>query len=246
MINLTTIRRHNIDDNLMNRQLRTLYNDMFPSLSGIISQYNRANESRISNPYLLSASKEYYVAERRVMIFGQETYTWGGEFGNEGVFNPDASVTELMNLYDLFAYTASDTYNSPFWNYCKSLKSAADGRRIAFIYNNLMKLGLVGQAGYNPDISPKFNPLLAEIEILKPDILIFLSGPKYDFRIRTQLDNFLEEQVLPQYKTQEFAKLRFSDTIFPDAYRTYHPGYLCRWPDYYAAVHNAIIHYINL
>ncbi len=238
MFELMTIRQHQVDDNPMNQQLRALYADMFTPLSDIITDYNCKNKSLITNPYLLAASHDYYAAKRRVMIFGQETNTWGGEFGNDGVFNPDTSVEELMNLYDLFAYTG---YNSPFWNYCKVLKSAGSKQGVSFIYNNLMKLGLVGATGYNPDIAPKFNPLLAEIEILKPDLLIFLSGPNYDFRIRTQISDFSMQQVLEQYPIRKFAKLKFTNETLPEAYRTYHPNYLRFSPDYFVEVQKTLI-----
>lgn len=133
MIELMTICQHQVDDNPMNRQLRALYADMLTPLSDIITEYNCKNESCISNPYLLAASQDYYAAKRRVMIFGQETYTWGGEFGNDGAFSPDTSVEELMKLYDLFANNTG--YNSPFWNYCKALKSVDSKQGVGFIYN---------------------------------------------------------------------------------------------------------------
>ncbi len=242
MIELKTISQHQVDDNPMNRQLQALYANILTALSDIITEYNCKNKSCISNPYLLATSHDYYTAKRRVMIFGQETYTWGGEFGNGGAFNPDISVEVLMKLYDLFAYNMG--YNSPFWNYCKALKSVGSKLGVSFIYNNLMKLGLVGTAGYNSDIAPKFNPLLAEIEILKPDLLIFLSGPRYDFRIRTQIGDFSMLQILEQYPIREFAKLKFANGTLPEAYRTYHPGYLRRRPDYFAEIQKTLIRYI--
>ena len=64
-----------------------------------------------------------------------------------------------------------------------------------------------------------------EVDILRPDLIVFLTGPKCDRRISEILGPFLEEN----FSEDKFiSRLSFKDSSLPPATRTYHPGYLQR------------------
>jgi hypothetical protein len=72
-----------------------------------------------------------------------------------------------------------------------------------------------------------FNVIPQEIEILKPNVLLFLSGHTYDDHIRKTIGNF---SIVPieGFSTNELCILKFDNISVDLAIRTYHPGYLQR------------------
>lgn len=60
-------------------------------------------------------------------------------------------------------------------------------------------------------------------------------------RIRRQICDFSAVQVLDRHSARVFAKMEFTNCELPTAYRTYHPGYMSRWPDYYADIKETLI-----
>lgn len=87
-------RRSQIDNNQINNQLRNLYDANWDN-------YCQQIRARVdaANPYLMTISDEYLAADRKVVIYGQETYGWGGEFYNKP---QKATIENLMKLYHKF------------------------------------------------------------------------------------------------------------------------------------------------
>jgi hypothetical protein len=80
-----------------------------------------------------------------------------------------------------------------------------------------------------------------EIRIIKPNVIVFLTGPNYDNVIG---DNFgkVSYSDVPSFTQQRLAKVSIPDVDF--AFRTYHPGYL--WRHNIEEYFHAIISGINL
>jgi hypothetical protein len=121
-------------------------------------------------------------------------------------------------------------------------------KQIRYVWNNIVKIGKVREAG--PGRPPKniydaerkfFHVIPDEVKILKPDIILFLTGPDYDDAIR---DNFGETvySPVPPYSERQLAKLSIPSIGF--AFRTYHPNYL--WRNDINSYFNAIVENINL
>ena len=81
MVNINSINNHSIPSNEMNQQLTELYSSVMPSLAKCIPDLNaQRSENFICFPYLLSVENDYVKSERRIMLAGKETFSWGGEF----------------------------------------------------------------------------------------------------------------------------------------------------------------------
>ncbi len=173
-----------------------------------------------ANPFLIFEPQDYYCKSKKVMICGQETQGWGNEFDT----SPESATIEaLQQLYDNFVNVGG--YNSPYWQFVNSLKKACTN--VSFVCNNIVKIGKKYGAGCDDrlnELSLKYFPVLREeIVVLKPDVILFLTGPNYDWRIRNALGNF---NFNPVGGINKLVRISFCDTSLPVAYRCYHPRYL--------------------
>ena len=74
-------------------------------------------------------------------------------------------------------------------------------------------------------IQEAFNVLPAEIEIAKPDVVIFFTGHDYDETIEA-LFGRITKATIPEYSEKVLARIQDSNGRLPThSYRTYHPGY---------------------
>lgn len=233
----------------MKEELYKLYSEKWINLNEDILKIYKNPEFTIkpTNPLLLSLeNNDYENSEIKVMIFGQETNSW------YETFNGNIDIT--MNLYrDFFNKgKALNNYGGAFWNgvnkFIELLKNKYENRKIGILWNNVIKIGCEER---NKNMPPKyiyniekekFNVIKNEIEILKPNIILFLSGPFYDFAIENAFQKIFKKNEINEFSERELSRIDigFGNNVF----RTYHPNYL-RYNDtnrYF----NAIINQINL
>lgn len=215
----------------MNKQLSQLYSLYWDS---VIQNIYKSKGS--AYPFLITATQHYQNASKRVMICGQETQGWGGEYKDPDVVQPD----NIMNLYNGFVnhdnhggpiqrpgYIVSKhrAYISPYWNFIWRVMRANPD--VGFVMQNVVKIGKRSGAGCNEDIyqlTKEYFPVWRkELDILRPDCIIFLSGT-YDDRISEVAGHFKKEKV--HGVDGRLDKLIFEDKAMPIAYRTNHPRYL--------------------
>ncbi|WP_343665231.1 hypothetical protein [Chryseobacterium mucoviscidosis] len=216
----------------MNENLKKLYEDNWSIFSqkliGIIN--DEGKENKPTNPLLLFVDeKKYKNADIKIMIFGQETNDWEGDFQN----NPNLSLETYNDFYnsnDCFGYAGQ------FWNgynrFLTLLSNKYPNKSIASVWNNVIK---VGNSGRNKNYPPEyiyniekeyFNVISDEINILNPDAIIFFSGPNYDNEIRNSLRDISFQQLSEKFSERALAKLNYANR--PNLFRTYHPNYLWR------------------
>lgn len=220
MYSLEEIQTCQIDDNDINIQLKELYDANWDNY-----QQNIKSQTDAANPYLISASDQYSGAALKVMVCGQETQGWAGEFDN----SPEmTTIDNLMRLYQKFV-NCDNGYSSPYWHFIRSLKEI--NPNIGIICNNVVKIGRRYEPGCDDNVNNLtlryFDLFRREFNILNPDILIFLTGPRYDWRIEQVMGKF-EPKPVGNYSAKAFAKLEFEAPSMPPAIRCYHPGYLQR------------------
>ena len=237
MENISSINNHSIPSNEMNQQLTELYSSVMPSLAKCIPDLNaQRSENFICFPYLLSVENDYAKSVRRIMLAGKETFSWGGEFTESGIYSPEISVSQLQSLYDLFVNNPqgkANGYRSPFWDFVRTIDSIAQSKGARLVANNLAKIGYADGNGFDPTVLPLFDGVFREeIRILDPQLILLMVGPDYDTLIRDSIGDFSQEAVIPEVDTRQCARL-----IFPDdnavlagrtVIRTYHPSYLRR------------------
>lgn len=239
MIDIQEIEKHKyyLPKNSMNKEIMNLYLSISQEKWDLIEKYNMQTENgdfRMTNPYLITVSDSYYQSSIKVMIVCKETYgSWGGEFGDHsGIFMKDNIPQKLMSLYDLYTLRNGDKKYGP-WNLLASLRNKFSSDKVGFIMNNLHFIGyLGGRKGTNYNIEDKFQSILKkEIEICKPDIILFCIGHgEYNNNLRKKLGGLKFEQVIDNIKSNFFAKVLLDNPLQgnPLLFRTYHPHFLLK------------------
>jgi hypothetical protein len=224
---------------MLNQQLYDLYKKYWPAMLSSLEGNN------LSNPLLLKINNEekYQNASLKVMFFGQETNTWEGGLGTK-------SIEELLGTYSrFFGDGKCFRYGGPFWNtvkdYVTGIKDTNPDKSVEFVWNNLIKLGKADSKG-----APKkslvhaqkevFPVILKELDILKPDLIVFFTGPRYDQYLRAEWPD-LDFHELTHEPARKLALL--TDKSLPGkAFRTYHPNYIyMQGKPFYNSVKEAII-----
>ncbi|MDZ5712614.1 hypothetical protein [Jeotgalibacillus haloalkalitolerans] len=210
---------------MINKALYQLYKKHWIELKLAVDQL--PDELKPTHPLLLKIADEegYKKAGCRIMIVGQETNDWNGKFGKYG-------IEQLQDIYADFMAKDTKAKRTLFWRYQKKLMSVFP-RDIdsVIVWNNIYKLGKPGKRG-RPNKETRsiqelhFNIFKEELNILKPDIVIFLTGPRYDAAIETYLPGVVISKVR-EGTVRQIAYLKHEN--LPDvAIRTYHPQYLNR------------------
>ncbi|BAK77594.1 hypothetical protein NH8B_2801 [Pseudogulbenkiania sp. NH8B] len=176
----------------------------------------------LSSPFLISVSEGYLSADVRIMFIGKETNGWWGCLRK--FFQTADSITELKKRYIEQFYRP--TGKSRFLRMTKDLANElADGKRTAICWNNLMKMDWKRGCGFSRTSighSPELFELSIkmvqyEIDLLKPNVIIFGSGPSYDRAIKAILPERITKSVDPR------ALWHFTSGE-TQCYRTYHPN----------------------
>jgi hypothetical protein len=170
----------------MNNKLEELYKkywDDFVREGESLNLENKSNEKlQLVNPLLIKVDENYINADIKVMIYGQETWGWH-ELGT--------SIEDEMNHYLRFFITDKDwkkKKKSSFWKavifFQEKLDKCYGDKKVSYIWNNISKIGRKKGKGVSSEIRKlerKYFPvILEEIKILKPDIVIFLTGNRND------------------------------------------------------------------
>ena len=171
----------------------------------------------------------YEKMKYKILIVGKENDGW--------VFNNDARGSML----DTLDFLNSKDYNDkrPFFDFpykfCKSLNNLVDiqdSKKTYFTWVNLREFSFdeapktsLGKEAQSI-IDNEFNILEEEIKIINPDIVLFLTGPTYDYYIKNQLKG-VEFKTVENYQIGQFARVEHKS--LPDnSFRIYHPRYLKR------------------
>lgn len=214
----------------MNKLLHELYASKWEDLCSEMKKVQEDNSLLIkpTNPLLLHLNElELEKAEIRVMIYGQETNGW---FGN---FKPDMS--RIIDGYNDFYHGGECwSYGGQFWNGFARFKTIFENKyptkKIIYIWNNIVKIGKFDKKNLPPPYiyeieQQHFSIIEEELKIIKPDVVLFFTGPDYDKII---VDNFGNLRYLPVvgFAERQLSRVELKDTEL--AFRTYHPNYLWR------------------
>lgn len=221
-----------------NSKLITLYADKYKDLAPVLIKTNNCildEKNKATNPLLLRVDQSWENSRLKVMIFGQETNKWGWRQevdGSTNLFEYNLnSIEHLLQLYYDFFFIRNGIY-SPFWQFFNSIKKYLQDRCDAsVVWNNINKIGIL-EAGCSSQIyditKSFFNIVKDEIDILKPDIIIFLTGPRYDDKIKDSLGPFNKKNI-EDFNPNQMCSIEFESNYgFSKVLRTYHPAYLRR------------------
>lgn len=219
-----------MNEKLLNHKLTELYQGNWDSYllgRNLLTRKKALGENLdYTRPLLIKLKDEqaYMLADKRVMILGQETNGWaeGGEM------TPENSMNKYV---EFFGDGENVKWKGPFWNetkrFIRLLKKKFPEQKIAYTYNNVVKIGkssgigFPGETIYQIEMN-HFDILKKEIDILKPQLLLFFSGVNYEDRIRNKLGDFSKETV-KSFSHDKLCRLVFADKNLPIAFRTLHP-----------------------
>ncbi len=218
-------------------------------------QFSDQEAAHLSPPLLLSVTDEYCNAERRILLFGQETFGWGWNSSLKAKYpdypknwefsamesmadflqNPD-SVENMCWAYQAFSFSKyqKDNYKSPFW---KAFREVQAWPGAGVMWSNVSRCDYAGATSGNSifhapeDLREKLvisqkELLLKELIILKPHVCLFFSGPYYDPILTASFPN-CRFSPLGTQPARQLAQI--ADVSLPlSSFRTYHPNYLNR------------------
>lgn len=215
----------------MNSKLLDLYNSKWDKLCLAMKPIleDQTLEIKPTCPLLLSVNdNDYNSGDIRLVVYGQETNSWYSEFHN--------GIEPIVECYEEF-FTNGEcwSYGGQFWNgvnrFIELLQEKYPNKKISLIWNNIVKIGKFDDKGFPPDYiyeveREHFSVIKDELKILKPTIVLFLTGPNYDSVIADNFGNLTYSKLPTDYSEREIAKIGL--TGVPFAFRTYHPNYLWR------------------
>ena len=126
----------------MNEKLQELYKSKWGDLIA------NSKGSEASNPLLIKVHDEYQKADIKVMIVGQETDGWEGFLEHN-----KKSIASLRETYFNYYHHSNDKNRRPFWNrkgflfFREKLTETFSDKKVAFIWNNVSKLGNASKGG---------------------------------------------------------------------------------------------------
>jgi hypothetical protein len=195
--------------------------------------------NNFSAPLLMNINDEYLSSSPKVLLIGQETCGWGdgsvmfstlSRFLNEDI----DSVNILMDTYDKFKFAEFAKNNTPFWRFYKqlhkkleiapyNLQTDLDRPYPKYIaWTNIFKFDYkrkaLSQEQKNVFKSINLELLKKEIKIIKPDMILFVTGWKYDDFIKEFFTNYSFEKI----ETGYLARIGHEDFPF-NTFRTFHP-----------------------
>lgn len=119
-----------------------------------------------------------------------------------------------------------------FWRAVKDFDNLFSERfgsgNVASVWNNVAKIGLRDKKGMSESVrnlGHQFFPVFArEVEILAPDVIIFMTGPDRDRDILHHFPSAKIERAVERIPRRQLAAVGFFNSSVVSI-RTYHPGY---------------------
>ena len=223
----------------INESLKHLYSRNWDIYNHKVYEWENENPTKgITKPLCLAISDEnrYYSSDIKVMIFGQETNGWFDDddryIGLEGMQDAYMSFYKGANFDPKKKHKGQ--FKNGFNHIVSSLYDNYQERNIEFVWNNIIKRGKKNGKGRPPEKvylleRDYFDVVKEEIDILKPDVIIFFTGPYYDKYIANVFEHVNKNESfkeVPGFKKRQLAKIKGINTKI--AIRTYHPNYLYR------------------
>lgn len=224
----------------INKALDELYQDKL-NKNTIRSKFNEDELLVLSAPFLIKVPNAYTKSKKRVLYIGKETNIWWGKL--KYYIEIEDSINILKKRYAVEfeggkvpsskdvsvnkSYEAKTWKNNAFFSKFTFLENEIDDSTI--LWTNLLKVDS-GEQGYSKNsindervrnLSKEI--LIKEIEILKPDAIIFVTATstnlaKYDTAIKDTFNNsFTHSKVI---KSKEFWIFEYNGI---KCYRTLHP-----------------------
>ncbi len=232
----------------INDQLKELYSKKWEKLSSELNEMVQSDDFEIKpgNPLILSLwnPNQYKTSDVKIMILGQENNGWEGIFNG----NLESGLDVCSSFYRGEYYAHRGFFHNHFNLIVNLLKANFVNKKLGIVWSNVIKVGKANDKNIPPEYIvnstlQNFNVLQDELDILTPDIILFLSGPDYDVYINKQIEN-VEFSSFKNYDRRKVSKVNIPN--IPMAFRTYHPNsmHFLGKPEY-TKIYSDIMHEIK-
>lgn len=191
---------------------------------------NRLEKSDIKSynfdgPLLMYCWEEEYLnSEYKMLFLGQESNGWMGDLHLE--------AKDCLKTYKDFELCEYGRY-TPFWQYIYETKNILMPDTIGqknFLWSNVSKFSTLDGGPIDLEsykfFCDNFQVLEKEIEIVKPDVIIFFTGHGWDDKIQYQINEKINfNKLVDEIPADELAQLSSKSLPF-HTYRVSHPRYL--------------------
>lgn len=226
--------------NKLQSELDQLYSEVLDKQK-LVDIFTTEELEKISAPHLLNIDSNYIDANIKILFVGKETNKWWGKLRH--FIETDNSINILKQRYKAKFFGGdvpsskdinktkkykAEKYNTPFFTEYKKVNHAiCDAKPGAVIWSNLLKMDFDRNKGYSRNAKSNKNIVslskeifLKEIEILKPDYIIFATSYTYD---KAVIKEYFEDKITKSevIETKSMWKFNIGDTI---CYRTWHPS----------------------
>lgn len=201
----------------MNEELQLIYEQEIKKL-----KCSQLKSFDFDGPLLMNCwEDEYLNSKYKILFIGRESNGWLGDL----IFE----VKDCVKKYKDFELCENGNYTT-FWQYIYEMKNILMPETIGqrnFLWSNVSKFSNLNGTAINREnfnfFCDNFNVLKSEIEILKPNVIIFFSGNSWDDKIQYQInDKITFEKVEEEISTDELSRL-ISDCFPYHTYRVEHP-----------------------
>jgi hypothetical protein len=220
-------------------------------------QLDTIGSENLSGPLFATAPKRWFACRRRTVLIGQETYGWGFSepcpadnrhhhsiSTLKDIGQRADAVAKLCDAYVKFDLGKSNSKleRTPFWRMHRLLANRlGDGDYQSVMWLNVVAVDYCAFGASSAsmwwnltyedvDLVAEWQrgKLTSELKKLKPDCVVFASGPNYDRYLRAEFGELKVSQV-DKFDALSLAQMSDRDAVLPSAtYRMYHPGYIMR------------------
>jgi hypothetical protein len=224
----------------LNQQLQEVYQTYLDAT------YSQKWPEGVSAPLLINVFDAYERMERKILFVGQETHSWGR-------MSDHPSVQSLQTKYAAFDLGKSADYfdgkpnrylRSPFWNFSRAFfcnlnqkNPDVTKKTNGFLWTNISKFDsntTTPTVDLQQQNTAGFELLKQEIAIVQPDVVVFLTGRKYDYWLEKL---YQPERTFPLDSEDLLSQLHSSNGLLPDmTFQTQHPRTLSMQKSYHSVL----------
>jgi hypothetical protein len=169
-------------------------------------------------PYLIAPHEAYWQSVIKLAFVGHETNGWE---------TTACDILRQMARYRAFNLGA-EYYSSPFWNIIRKFEHRLSGGTYCSVALNINRYDQdQGRPSWqNQQVLSELDfLLLEELQLLDPDIVVLLTGPHYEPRIKRMFGG--SKRAVSGYTERQLCEI-FPPSLRGRFFRTYHPNYLRR------------------
>lgn len=220
----------------MQEKLNGLYADYLKVIYTDSDLKKQILDFELSSPIFLKCDTdfgEYIDSEFKILYVGQETNYWFNQKERErskllnSIDDIDKYLKALVDLYKSF--NIGHDYKTDIFTFMDILvdKLRNKNKKTGILWTNLLRHDAFGNGKVSYDVEQKitYNEnyiFRKELEILKPDAIVFVTGPNYDYIIENSFKG-LEKLKVDNESERKICMLKHADLPVKSV-RVYHPN----------------------